>query len=144
MNQCFEIPFRLPSMNEIIAANRKNPHVGAKLKAETDSAIMLIVKAAHLKPVALPCIVHMLFLEPNRRRDVDNVESAKKFILDALVKSGILQGDSPKYVVGDPSYTRYGLGGACTRVTIIEHEDEDYLREKLQNASEEITGGDKE
>lgn len=142
MNQYFEIPFRLPSLNELIAANRKNPHVGAKLKTETDSAIMLVIKAAHLKPVKLPCIVHMYFLEPNRRRDVDNVESAKKYILDALVKSGVLQGDSPRYVVGDPSYTRYVEGDASVRVTIIEHEDEDFLRYKLRSSSDEITGGE--
>lgn len=139
MNQYFEIPFRLPGLNEVIAANRRNPHAGAKLKHDTDDSIMRVICAARLKPVHLPCIVHMFFLEPNRRRDVDNIESAKKFILDALVKSGILQGDSPKYVIGAPSYTRYCKGGAEVRVTIIENEDEDYLRRKLSTSSEAIT-----
>ena len=100
---------------------------------------MWCIKAAKLLPVTPPCIVHMLFIEPNRRRDADNVESAKKFILDALVKSGVLLNDNPRWVLGSPSFTRYG-DGACVRVTIIEDADEDYLRKKLRTASESITG----
>lgn len=139
MNQYLEIPFRLPSLNEVNAANRGSRYLGAQLKRETDAALSLIIKAAHMKPVQLPCIVHMLFEEQNKRRDVDNVESAKKFILDALVKSGILQNDTPKYVIGSPSFTRYVDGGARVLVTIIEDEDEDRLRHKLRTASEVIT-----
>jgi Holliday junction resolvase RusA-like endonuclease len=38
--------------------------------------------------------------EKTKRRDADNIASAKKFILDALVKNGVLVDDSRKYVVG--------------------------------------------
>lgn len=138
MNQYLTIPFRLPSLNEVIAASRTNPHVGAKLKRETEEKLLWEIKAARLKPVQLPCIVHMLFEEPNRRRDADNVESAKKFILDALVKAGILINDNPKHVLGSPSFTRY-TDGAQVLVTIIEDEREGYLRSKLRRASETIT-----
>lgn len=138
MNQYLEIPFRLPSLNEVIGANRKNPYAGAKLKRDTEEQLMWLIKSAKLMPVTQPCIVHMLFIEPNRRRDADNVESAKKFILDALVKSGVLLNDNPRWVVGAPSFTRYGEG-ACVRVTIIEDAREDYLRQKLRAASETIT-----
>lgn len=141
MNQYLEIPFRLPSLNEVNAANRNNRFAGAKLKRETDEALALVIKATRMKPVRLPCIVHMTFEEPNRRRDVDNVESAKKFILDALVKSGVLQNDTPRHVIGSPSFTRYVDGGARVLVTIIEDEDEDHLRRKLRNASDMITEG---
>lgn len=144
MNQYLEIPFRLPSLNEVNAANRNNRFAGAKLKRETDEALALVIKAAHLKPVQLPCIVHMTFEEPNRRRDVDNVESAKKFILDALVKSGVLQNDTPRYVVGSPAYTRYVDGGARVLVTIIEDENEERLRRKLRISSDVITEGNDE
>lgn len=138
MNQYLDIPFRLPSLNEVIGANRKTPYAGAKLKRETEEQLLLLIKSAKLLPVTQPCIVHMLFIEPNRRRDADNVESAKKFILDALVKSGVLLNDNPRWVVGAPSFTRYG-GEACVRVTIIEDAREDYLRYKLRTASESIT-----
>ncbi len=139
MNQCFEIPFRLPGLNELIEANRRNRQAGAKLKRETDEKIGWVIQSAKLKPVSLPCIVHMTFCEPDRRRDADNVESARKYILDALVKTGVLKGDSPRYIVGAPTWTRYGHPGARVLVTIIEDEREDYLRGKLLKAEQIIT-----
>lgn len=138
MNQYLEIPFGLPGLNKVNAANRSNPYAGAQLKRRTDAGIVQAIRAARLVPVKYPCIVHMVFEEPNRRRDADNVESAKKFILDALVSSGTLQGDSPRYVIGSPSFTRYVQGGARVLVTIIEDEREDFLRRRLQTASETI------
>lgn len=138
MNQQFIIPFQLPGLNQVNAANRANPYAGAKLKKNVDAAICTIIKAAHIQPVSYPCIVHMTFLEPGRR-DADNVESAKKFILDALVKSGVIQNDSPKYVVGSPSFTRYVKGDPQVTVTIIEDEDRAQLHSKLRTASDVIT-----
>lgn len=38
--------------------------------------------------------------ERTKKRDADNIASAKKFILDALVKGGVLVDDSRKYVKG--------------------------------------------
>lgn len=139
MNQYMEIPFTLPGLNKVNSANRSNPYLGAKLKRETDERIRDVIRFTGLTPVKYPCIVNMVFEEPTRRRDADNVESAKKFILDALVKSGILQGDSPRYVVGSPSFTRYVKGGARVLVTIIEDEREDVLRRRLKTASDTIT-----
>lgn len=142
MNQLLLIPFQLPSLNKMILANRTNWQTGAALKRKTEQRIAWAIKAAGLKPVTYPCIVHMTFEEPNRRRDCDNVESAKKFILDALVKTGILKGDSPRYVAGCPSWTRYVEGGAQVLVTIIEDEREDALRERLQRCVEIVKGGE--
>lgn len=138
MNQQFVIPFRLPGLNEVNAANRANPYAGAKLKKNVDAAVCTVIKAARIRPVEHPCIVHMTFMEPGRR-DADNVESAKKFILDALVKSGIIQNDSPKYVLGSPSFTRYVRGDPQVTVTLIEDEDRKRLHDRLRNASDVIT-----
>ena len=66
----------------------------------------------------------------------------KNGYLDALVRSKILKGDSPKYVIGSPSFTRYEAKYGCrVLVTIIEDENEDRLRWKLRNASDTITEG---
>lgn len=139
MNQQFEIPFGLPGMNQVNAANRTNPYVGAKLKRDVDAGICTVIRAAGIQPVRFPCIVHMTFMEPGRR-DADNVESAKKFILDALVKSGVIVNDNPKHVIGAPSFTRYvKSGGARVVVTIIEDEDKETLHHKLRTASDVIT-----
>lgn len=32
------------------------------------------------------------------RRDADNIQSAQKFILDAMVKCGVIKNDSRKYI----------------------------------------------
>ena len=139
MNQCFIINARLPSLNELIAANRQGYQAGARLKRDIQTAITRTITDAKLKPVTMPCIVHMTFEEATKRRDTDNVESAKKFILDALVNTGILQGDGPRHVVGCPSWTRYGDTDRVL-VTIIEDEREDMLRQRLANAAEMVKG----
>lgn len=137
--QEFIIPVRLPSLNEVVAANRRNKYAGAKLKSDTEETIMTYVFTEQVLPVEKPCIVHMLFEEATRKRDADNVESAKKFILDALVRARILKGDSPKYVVGSPSFTVYGKAGNQVKVTIIDSDDVERLRSILRHASEVIT-----
>ena len=59
--------------------------------------------------------------EPNRRRDCDNIASAKKFILDALVKMRVLENDTQKYVVG--FYDIFEIGKEhSVRVELIEKE----------------------
>ena len=45
-----------------------------------------------------PCELVITFFEKTKKRDVDNIQSSVKFILDALQKAGILKNDSRKYV----------------------------------------------
>jgi len=45
-------------------------------------------------------ILHYTWHEPNRRRDLDNIASAHKYVQDALVKAGVLQGDGWRHVAG--------------------------------------------
>lgn len=87
--QKLTIPFRLPSLNEYIDACRRNPHAGAALKERTDKAIMWEIRLAKMTPVENPCIVQMVFTGPNYRRDVDNVESAKKRVAAFMKGFGI-------------------------------------------------------
>lgn len=119
--QKFVIPYKLPSLNDYINACRTSPYKGAKMKKKTEQGIMGCMVG--IKPVAGPVVVEMHFWEPDRRRDVDNVESAKKYILDALVEAGILQGDSPKWVTAVPSYTHYG--GNRVEVTLREADEKE-------------------
>lgn len=46
--------------------------------------------------------------EGNKRRDLDNICSAKKYILDALVEVGKLKDDNRKYVCGFSDSFYYG------------------------------------
>ncbi len=89
-------------MNDVIAKNRANRYVGAKFKKDIEEVIGWAIKQAlvmkTLKPVEKPCVIYMDWHEATKRRDVDNVQSSQKFVLDAMVESGILQNDSRRYV----------------------------------------------
>ena len=98
----FVIDQRLPSMNEVINANRTNKYIGAKLKKETEETIGYFIQHAayngNLKPIQGACIVNITWCEHTKRRDSDNIQSSQKFILDALQKTNIIVNDSQKYV----------------------------------------------
>lgn len=97
MNEFF-IPYTLPSLNEVIGANRSHIMAGAKLKRDVQDGIDTVIMASRLIPVDYPVIVEIAWQEPNEKRDVDNIQSSKKFILDSLVEMGILPNDNRKWV----------------------------------------------
>ena len=99
--QIFTIEQRLPGLNEYIHAVNINRYKGNALKREAQDAIGFSIKRARLEPVtAYPVFVFFEWHEKTRRRDLDNIASAKKFILDALQEFGILEGDGQKQLVG--------------------------------------------
>lgn len=101
-----KIPFRLPGLNEYIRVCRENRFQAAKWKEDVENGIMW-----HLKgKVTEPSHVTFVWLEPNRRRDKDNVAFAKKFILDALQKKGVLPNDNNKWITGFTDEFVYGKG----------------------------------
>ena len=55
-----------------------------------------------------PIKIHFHWIEENKRRDLDNVCFAKKFILDSMVKAGKLKDDNRNYVKGFNDTFEYG------------------------------------
>lgn len=100
----FTINCKLPSLNDWIKANRANKYQGAKFKQEIEEVIGWSIRnALASKTLYKPqnaVVLRFYWHERTKRRDADNVASAKKFILDALVKNGVLIDDSRKYVKG--------------------------------------------
>lgn len=47
-----------------------------------------------------PIKIHFHWIEENKKRDLDNVCFAKKFILDSMVKAGKLKNDNRNFVTG--------------------------------------------
>lgn len=98
----FTIYDRLPSLNDVTRWNRANKYSGNQHKQALQDSIAWEIrkaKVAHtIEPVTQPVEVLITFYEPSKKRDVDNVQSATKFILDALVDTKILPNDSPKWV----------------------------------------------
>ena len=95
----FYIPFRLPSLNEYIDKCRSNRYGGANFKKSIERDIMIILNTRHFL-IASPVHITFIWHEPNKKRDKDNVAFAKKFILDALQKSGRLKNDNNKFISG--------------------------------------------
>lgn len=91
---------QLPGLNEYTRACRSNRYIGAQMKSDAEQLISLFIRNQHLEPVPGKVYVSFTWYEPNERRDPDNVAFAKKFILDALVANGIIEGDSRKYIKG--------------------------------------------
>lgn len=87
------IPGEFPSMNEIIAAaksgrGRSNayPRLKARWTAHAMNATMGMI------PVK-SCSVSCSWVSRTGRKDPDNVAAGVKFVLDGLVKAGILPND---------------------------------------------------
>lgn len=116
---------RSPSLNDFISAERANRHVGAKMKRrETDRARAAAVAAGMPRFVG-PVAVRFLWVERDRRRDLDNVAFAKKVVLDGLVEAGVLEDDGQRHVAA--LQDTFEVDPARPRV-VVEVEDVDPLR----------------
>lgn len=92
---------RLPGLNEMISAERTNRYKAAKLKREAEELVIWSAKASLRGKIPTPTRMHYLWVEPNRKRDKDNVSGyGRKVIQDALVKAGYLPGDGWAYIDG--------------------------------------------
>ena len=87
-----------------------------KRNIEDDIGICIRSLPRYKKPVK----IHFHWIEGNKKRDLDNVSFAKKFILDSMVKTGKLQDDNKNYVRGFKDTFEYGK----TTKVIVEIEEE--------------------
>lgn len=97
---------RLPSLNTYINECRKNRYAGAKFKADLEKDIAFYLSA--LPKIEKPIKITFEWVEENRRRDIDNLSFSKKFILDAMVKIGVLSNDNRKHVTAFTDIFSYG------------------------------------
>ena len=91
-----EIPLKMPSINEFINQCRYNKYAGNNYKQNVQAEIYPYIK--NMPKLEKPVKIDFHWYEGNRKRDLDNVSYAKKFILDALVKYGKLKDDNRKNV----------------------------------------------
>lgn len=121
----FEIEGKFPSLNEYTRACRAHWSRGAKMKQESERLACWYIQLAKLngtlRDVDWPVVIHFEWTERTRRRDPDNVFSAKKFILDAMQRMGVLPNDNQKYIVGLYDTIRNGEKDGV-KVTLIAQE----------------------
>lgn len=119
----FTIDGRLDGLNEVIEANRINKYKGAKIKKDNETIVIYYARFQKLKPVTkypLKVIIH--WYEKDRRRDWDNVMSAKKFIFDGLQKAKIIKGDGQKFIDCIEEYQHISKEYPRIEIELIERE----------------------
>lgn len=95
----FVIYGRLDGLNEYTKANRSNRYKGSKMKVQNEAIVIQAINLYQLKKIKkYPIQLKITWYEKDKRRDVDNITFATKFIQDALVKQGIIVDDSQKYI----------------------------------------------
>ena len=92
---------KLPNLNDYTKACRTNKYVGSSMKKKYERIISCYIEQ-QLKGVSFKNKVKLSFrwYEKDKRRDLDNVAMAKKFILDALVSNNIIVSDGWRGVAG--------------------------------------------
>lgn len=101
MEKILIIQGRLAGLNDYTSACRTNPHAGAKMKKDAERLISAYIMQ-QLKGVEFEGQVELRFdwYEKNKRRDLDNICFAKKFIFDALVSNYVIEADGWRGVKG--------------------------------------------
>lgn len=84
-------------LNEYINKERRNKYAAAKVKDDLTNEVAWQCKAVRCaKPIGK---VDMMFRwHVKGRHDSDNIAFAKKYVLDGMVKAGLLENDNPKCV----------------------------------------------
>jgi len=100
------IPYKFPSLNEYVNECRKNPFAGANMKKRVQRDIGYFTNT--LPVFTNPVTIEFTWVEGNKRRDLDNIAFAKKFILDSLVECGRLKDDNRRVVTAFRDNFKYG------------------------------------
>ena len=104
MEEKLVIQGTLPSLNDYTRACRAHRMAGATMKEKAEELVSLSIPR-----VSLPgrVRIHCDWYEPTARRDPDNVRFGIKFISDALVRAGVIENDSQRFIAGlsDGFYT---------------------------------------
>lgn len=92
----FFISGRLPGLNAVIEANRRNRYAGAETKKNATQSVLLQVR--DVQPIHGCCDWYFMWHCSDRRRDPDNIASAVKFVFDGLIAAGVIDNDGWKQV----------------------------------------------
>lgn len=92
------IPYKFTQLNDYIDAERTNKFMASAIKKrETE-----VARLCSLKQGTIDRLVKIRFIWSikNVKVDPDNIAFAKKFILDGMVKAGLLKNDTHRYIKG--------------------------------------------
>ena len=96
---------KMPSLNDYVRMCRRSKYESAEYKKKLERELLKYIAIPRIEK---PVKIHFTWVEANKRRDLDNIAFAKKFILDAMVKGGYLKDDNRKCVTGFSDSFEYG------------------------------------
>lgn len=102
MQHLLTINGRLDNMNDYTRACRTNQYKGAKMKQKNEAVVIraILEQLGRLR-ITKPVIIRYRWYEPNNRRDLDNISSfGRKVIQDALGQTKVLRDDGWSYITG--------------------------------------------
>lgn len=95
----FVIQGKLPSLNEYIRDCRGNKYLANKRKKDVQKRIYGDYLATNEGTLGNPPYsVKLHFVEPHKRRDIDNVMFGSKYIFDTLVFNNVIENDNQTYI----------------------------------------------
>lgn len=102
MEYLLVIPGRLDNLNDYISAERTSRYKGADMKARNEALVKIAIKQQlRVLRIEKPVFMEYRWYEKNRRRDLDNISSfGRKIIQDSLVQIHVLANDGWKEIVG--------------------------------------------
>jgi len=96
----YVIQGRLAGANEVISAMNAHRYAGSTLKKKETVRCAMAAIAGSVPRFKKPVILHFRWIEPNHKRDLDNIRYGAKFILDGLRECGKLPNDGWGWVTG--------------------------------------------
>ncbi len=90
----------LTDLNTYVNKERGNRFAAAAIKAKETNRIYWECKTQKIPKVLPPVLLECQWFCKNQRKDKDNISFGKKFILDGVVKAGVLPNDKWDMVVG--------------------------------------------
>ena len=120
----------LPSLNDLLSEMGKHPLAYNRLKTNLERVVISAIRRDLRSWKAEKQVrLYILWGERNKgvKRDFDNITGGgKKIINDALVKSGVIKDDSPKYLLPSRDSFVY-TKEPYIEVKIVEEENEKKL-----------------
>ena len=120
ITQTFIIKGELTDCNTYMNAERSSRYAAADIKKAETERVAWDIKKHKLKPMARIDQIIIQWYSKDKKKDTDNIEFAKKFIMDGIVAAGIVPSDSRKYTgevtthrhyISNPPYIYVGLIG---------------------------------
>ncbi len=121
MKQTLVLDYIPTDLNTYVNAERTNRFIGAKIKKEETERVYWSCKEQGLKLHTKPVQVSISWHVPTKRKDPDNTSFAIKFVLDGMVKAGVLENDGFKNIT---SISHAFLLSDTPRVEIVLDEDD--------------------